>query len=54
MKELKPPLGVIPERIQADQRRDKLRGAIYRYLQGDLKVPMEWVTEYNELIRINE
>jgi len=47
---LKPPLGVIPHSILDMQRVDELKGAINRYLDVNLPVDKDWVTEYNQLI----
>ena len=45
----KPPLGIIPKNLHEEKRLDKLRRAIQRYFDAELKLPVEWVMEYNEL-----
>ena len=45
-----PPLGIEPRYIWKGKRRDALAGAVYRYLADHLKIPTEWVEEYNELV----
>ena len=52
--DLKPPLGVTPRKIHDEKvklaRFDDLCGAISRYYNDGLKIPIEWIEEYNELI----
>lgn len=49
----KPPLGVIPRNIYERNckvtRLNDLSAAINRYLQHSMKVPEEWIQEYNGL-----
>ena len=57
----KPPLGLIPKRFY-DQQIDNIRfneicerfnevcGAIARYYDARLKIKIEWIEEYNELV----
>jgi len=49
----KPPLGVMPrdiyERNCKVTRLNAIAAAISRYLQREMKVPVEWIQEYNEL-----
>ena len=51
---VKPPLGVCPKDIwERNNRVDRLhevRGAIVRYYDAGLKINIEWIEEYNELI----
>jgi len=49
----KPPLGLMPRRIHEEQRISDIAGAINRYLQAGRAVPMEWIEEYNQLIKNN-
>ncbi len=49
-----PPLGLIPkkfhdERVKAE-RFNKVCGAIARYYDAGLKINIEWIEEYNELV----
>jgi hypothetical protein len=51
---IKPPIGLLPknihdERVNTD-RLIEVRGAITRYLDAGLKVSVEWIEEYNELV----
>ena len=45
----KPPLGIMPKHIWEDKRFSELIGAIKRYLDANMVVPVEWIDEYNEL-----
>lgn len=47
----KPPLGVKPRWLHDEQRLQDLGGAIYRYLSDKMPIKIEWVEEYNEIIR---
>jgi hypothetical protein len=50
----KPPLGLIPKRIYDDlvkvERFNEVCGAIARYYDARLKIKIEWIEEYNELV----
>lgn len=46
----KPPLGIAPRYVLDELRARDIREAILRYLASGLKIPLEWVEEYNELI----
>ena len=50
----KPPLGVMPRHIHDEMRRKDLAGAIVRYIEAELSVPIEWVKEYNEINKRKE
>lgn len=43
-----PPLGIMPKTIWQEQRRVELAGAIQRYLEANLPLLPEWITEWNE------
>lgn len=45
----KPPLGVMPREIWDKQRQKDLADAIVRYLEAGMKIPAEWIEEYNEI-----
>ena len=45
----KPVLGVIPKRQHNYNRMLDISNAIYRYLEVEKKIPIDWVQEYNEL-----
>ena len=47
---LKPPIGVIPTRVWKSKRLTELQEAIKRYSTTLLKIPEEWVAEYNTLL----
>jgi len=44
-----PPLGIKPKCIWIEERQGALLEAINRYIQADMKIPVEWVEEYNSL-----
>lgn len=46
----KPPKGLPPKYIVKEERLDQIREAIMRYNHAELKIPIEWIQEYNELI----
>lgn len=45
----KPPLGVIPRYIWDWKRQEELAEAMERYLEVGMKIPTEWLEEYNEI-----
>ncbi len=47
---IKPPLGLKPKKINEEQRYVEVQTAIDRYCIDGLKIPVEWVEEYNELL----
>lgn len=47
----KPPLGLIPKFIHKERRFIEVCGAISRYYEAGLVIPIEWVEEYNELVK---
>ena len=49
MKNTKPPLGLPPKFVMRMERLEEVRGAISRYYNAGLKIPVEWIEEYNEL-----
>lgn len=46
----KPPLGVKPRWLHDEERLKDLGGAIYRYLNEQYPITLDWIKEYNELI----
>jgi hypothetical protein len=46
----KPPLGIMPRHIWNMKRIENLNDAINRYYEFGLKIPIEWIEEYNDLI----
>lgn len=45
----KPPLGVMPRKTWDRQRQKDLADAMARYLEAGMKIPSEWIEEYNEI-----
>jgi len=48
-KNQKPPIGIIPKWLHNEQRQQQLMAAIIRYADAGRTIPVEWVTEFNEL-----
>ena len=44
-----PPLGVMPREIWDRQRQKDLADAMARYLEAGMRIPSEWIEEYNEI-----
>ena len=53
---IKPPLGLTPKKFYDEQvkieRFDEVCGAISRYYDAGLKINIEWIDEYNELVEL--
>ena len=51
---IKPPLGLIPKRFHDErvkvERFNEVCGAIVRHYDAGLKINVEWIEEYNELV----
>lgn len=47
-----PPIGLKPKFVNRLERLNEVRGAIARYYEAELKIPIEWIEEYNELIDV--
>lgn len=51
---IKPPLGLIPKKFHDERikvkRFNEVRGAIARYYDAGMKINIEWIEEYNELV----
>jgi hypothetical protein len=47
---VKPPIGLRPKWVSDKERLNEVRSAIVRYYDAELKIPIEWIEEYNELI----
>lgn len=49
----KPPLGITPRFIWDEtrnmQRMNEIKDGIDRYCEENLKIPLDWIIEYNEL-----
>jgi hypothetical protein len=45
------PIGIMPKYIWDDKRFYEVCGAITRYYQEGLEIPIEWIEEYNQYIR---
>lgn len=50
MKISKPPIGLKPKFVKMLERLNEVRGALVRYYNAELEIPLEWIEEYNELI----
>tara|TARA_R110000737_G_scaffold349153_1_gene384649 strand:- start:170 stop:355 length:186 start_codon:yes stop_codon:yes gene_type:complete len=48
----KPPIGLRLKYISDTDRMNEVRGAIARYYDAELKIPIEWIEEYNYLIEL--
>ena len=48
---VKPPVGLRPKYISDAERLEEVRAAIVRYFNAELEIPVEWVEEYNNLIK---
>ena len=49
LNEKKPPVGLRPKFIADMERLDEIGAATLRYLNAGVKIPPEWIEEYNEL-----
>jgi len=50
---IKPPIGLRPKWVSDKERLNEVRSAIVRYYDAELKIPIEWIKEYNELVLSN-
>ena len=50
----KPPIRLKPKKDHLLERLHEVRSAIVRYCDAELPIPVEWVEEYNELIKLEE
>ena len=48
---IKPPLGVEPRNIWLSNRYHNLARAIQEYAEADREINLDWVYEYNQLLR---
>ena len=51
---IKPPIGVMPRERWDRKRQKDLADAMARYLEAGMKIPAEWIEEYNEISDILE
>jgi hypothetical protein len=49
--EVKPPLGIIPRHIWEAQRVQDIIEATDRYTDANKAMPLEWIDEYNDLVK---
>ena len=53
---IKPPLGLVPKRFHDErvnaERFNQVCGAISRYYNAGMKINIEWIEEYNDLVEI--
>lgn len=47
--EVKPPLGLLPRFIVAENRMTDIMEAMARYSERQKLIPLDWINEYNEL-----
>jgi hypothetical protein len=47
---VKPPIGLRPKYLSDIDRFNEVKSAIVRYYDADLKIPIEWIEEYNGFI----
>lgn len=51
---IRPPLGLIPKKLHDErvkvERFNEVCGAIARYYDAGMKINVEWIKEYNELV----
>lgn len=50
MKLDKPPIGLVPKDIWKLRRLKDIKEAIERYLEDGREIPMEWISEFNQLL----
>ena len=50
---IKPPIGLMPKHIHDEMRFNEVSKAIAKYYSAGLKIPIEWIKEYNDYIRNN-
>lgn len=48
---MKPPIGVMPRNLWDKRRRRDVEEAISRRMDAEIKIPLSWIIEYNELTR---
>jgi hypothetical protein len=51
---IKPPIGLTPRYIIDTERFNEVRGAIVRFYDAETEIPVKWIEEYNELIRLTK
>jgi len=51
---IKPPIGLIPKWVRERERFNDIREAIARYYDAEMEIPIKWVEEYNELIKLTK
>lgn len=47
----KPPMGIMPKWRHDEMRLGSIIGAIERYIDAKCQVPLEWIEEYNQLVK---
>lgn len=48
---LKPPLGLMPKLFWDNERIADITNAVNRYMQEQQEIPIEWIEEYNNLVK---
>ena len=54
MNHKKPPIGLKPKWVADLQRLREVQRALVRYYETEQAIPIEWIEEYNELIKATE
>ena len=50
MENEQPPIGLKPKFVNRLERLDEVKNAMKRYFDAGLKMPLDWIEEYNDLI----
>lgn len=45
------PIGVMPRYIWKEKRLADIKSAMHRYTDSFKRIPLEWIEEYNELVK---
>lgn len=51
MRNVKPPLGLMPKLFWDNERIADITNAVNRYMQEQQEIPIEWIEEYNNLVK---
>ena len=50
-KKSRPPLGITPRKFHEEYRISEILSAVVRYMNAKYKIPIEWIQEYNDLVK---
>ena len=45
------PIGLVPKHIHDSKRIREITNAIYRYLESAEEIPIQWIDEYNNIVK---